>query len=71
MTRKTGIVKWFDEEKGFGFISPDGSEEDVFVHWSALPTENGWRMPIDAQDRVEFAIEAGLKGPRAVDIAVA
>jgi cold shock protein len=59
----TGTVKWFNAEKGFGFISPDGNGPDVFVHHSAIEAE-GYRQLQDNQ-RVEFNIVQGHKGPQA------
>ncbi|MFZ2511803.1 MAG: cold-shock protein [Gordonia sp. (in: high G+C Gram-positive bacteria)] len=61
-----GTVKWFNGEKGFGFIAPDGGSEDVFVHFSAI-SGNGYRNLEEAQ-RVEFDIEQGPKGPQATNV---
>jgi CspA family cold shock protein len=58
-----GTVKWFNAEKGFGFISVDGGGDDVFVHHSAIQT-NGYRS-LDENQRVEFEIVQGAKGPQA------
>ena len=57
-----GSVKWFNAEKGFGFISVDGGN-DVFVHFSAI-AEDGYRS-LDEGQRVEFEIKQGPKGPQA------
>jgi CspA family cold shock protein len=58
-----GTVKWFNSEKGFGFITPDGGGNDVFVHYSEIQT-NGFRT-LDENQRVEFEIGQGTKGPQA------
>ena len=61
--RVTGTVKWFSHVKGYGFISPDSGEKDVFVHYSAIQGE-GYRNLEEGQ-RVEFVIEDTPKGPQA------
>jgi CspA family cold shock protein len=58
-----GTVKWFNAEKGFGFISPDGGTPDVFVHHSQIQSD-GYRS-LDENQRVEFEITQGPKGPQA------
>ncbi|MGQ0574542.1 MAG: cold-shock protein [Pseudonocardia sp.] len=58
-----GTVKWFNSEKGFGFITPDGGGNDVFVHYSEIQS-NGFRT-LDENQRVEFEIGQGTKGPQA------
>ncbi|WP_327006524.1 cold-shock protein [Dactylosporangium sp. NBC_01737] len=60
-----GTVKWFNAEKGFGFISVDGGN-DVFVHFSAI-AEDGYRS-LDENQRVEFEIKQGPKGPQAESV---
>jgi CspA family cold shock protein len=62
----TGTVKWFNESKGFGFITPDGGEKDVFVHFSAIASE-GFRTLNEGQ-QVNFDVEDGPKGPQAVNV---
>ena len=58
-----GTVKWFNAEKGYGFISVDGGGEDVFVHFSAIQS-NGYRT-LEENQRVEFQVTQGPKGPQA------
>jgi CspA family cold shock protein len=64
--RITGTVKWFSRVKGYGFISPDTGEKDVFVHYSAIQGE-GYRNLEEGQ-RVEFVIEDSAKGPQATAV---
>ena len=63
-----GTVKWFNAEKGFGFIEQDGGGPDVFVHYSAIGG-NGYRS-LDENARVEFEVTQGQKGPQAEDVRV-
>lgn len=65
---KKGIVKWFNAEKGFGFISVQG-EDDVFVHFSAIIAD-GYKTLEEGQE-VEFEIVNGTKGPQASNVTVA
>jgi len=64
-----GTVKWFNAEKGFGFIAQDGGGADVFVHYSAIQSD-GYRSLEDNQ-RVEFEITQGQKGPQADQVRAA
>lgn len=62
----TGTVKWFNDEKGYGFIAPDDGSKDVFVHFSAIAGE-GFRT-LNEGSRVEFEVRQGNKGPEAADV---
>jgi CspA family cold shock protein len=61
--RTTGTVKWFNDAKGFGFITPESGEKDCFVHHSAI-TGEGFKSLTEG-DRVEFDVVQGPKGPAA------
>ena len=62
----TGVVKWFNADKGFGFITPDDGGADVFAHFSAIAS-SGFRS-LDENQKVEFDITQGQKGPQAANI---
>ena len=64
--RMTGTVKFFNAEKGFGFISPSDGSKDVFVHFSAIQSTSF--KTLDEGQRVEFTIEQGQKGPAAANV---
>jgi CspA family cold shock protein len=64
--KKTGKVKWFNDQKGYGFIQQDGGGEDVFVHHTQIVAE-GYRS-LAENDVVEYEIQAGDKGLRAVNV---
>lgn len=61
-----GQVKWFNESKGFGFITPADGSKDVFVHFSAIQ-DSGFKTLAEGQN-VQFSIENGAKGPSAVNV---
>ncbi|MCB9411802.1 MAG: cold-shock protein [Actinobacteria bacterium] len=61
-----GVVKWFNSEKGYGFLSVDGQDRDVFVHYSAIDMD-GYKS-LDEDQRVEFRIVSGPKGPQAESV---
>jgi CspA family cold shock protein len=65
----TGIVKWFNNAKGYGFVTPDDGEQDVFVHFSAINME-GYRTLKEGQ-RVQFDVEQGPKGLHAQNLQMA
>jgi cold shock protein len=61
-----GTVKWFNSDKGFGFITPDGGTKDVFVHHSEI--QGGGFRSLDENQRVKFDVSQGPKGPQAVGV---
>jgi len=61
-----GIVKWFNAEKGYGFITPDGGGSDLFVHHSAIQ-DQGFRT-LQENQRVSFDVAQGQKGPQATNV---
>jgi CspA family cold shock protein len=62
----TGIVKWFNNAKGYGFVVPDNSEQDIFVHFSSIAME-GYKTLQEGQ-RVQFEVTEGPKGLHAVSL---
>jgi CspA family cold shock protein len=64
--KMTGLVKWFNADKGFGFITPDDGSKDVFVHFSAIQGDNF--KTLDEGQKVSFTIENGAKGPAAGNV---
>jgi cold shock protein len=62
----TGTVKWFNDAKGYGFITPDGGGKDVFVHHTAIQME-GFRSLAEGQ-KVEYEVTEGPKGPQAANV---
>lgn len=61
-----GTVKWFNSEKGYGFIQPDDGSADVFVHYSEIQS-NGYKS-LDENQRVEYEVGQGQKGPQAQSV---
>ncbi len=61
-----GTVKWFNPDKGFGFIAPDDGTPDVFVHHSVIDT-SGYRS-LDENQKVEYTVQQGPKGPQATQV---
>jgi CspA family cold shock protein len=68
MTTQTGTVKWFDDGKGFGFITPDGGGKDLFAHFSEIQGQ-GFKS-LQENQKVEFEVKQGQKGPQAASIRV-
>jgi cold shock protein len=64
---QTGIVKWFNDTKGFGFITPDGGGEDLFAHFSEIQVQ-GFKT-LKEQQKVSFEVRQGPKGMQAANIA--
>jgi cold shock protein len=62
----TGVVKWFSDEKGFGFITPDDGAKDLFVHHTSIQAD-GYRSLAEGA-KVEYESEQGDKGPKAVNV---
>lgn len=60
-----GIVKWFNEDKGYGFITPEAGGKDVFVHFSAIVGQGSGRKNLAENDEVTFTVIQGQKGPQA------
>jgi CspA family cold shock protein len=65
--RSTGTVKWFNDAKGFGFITPENGDKDCFVHYTSI-SGSGFRSLVEGE-RVEYDLEDGAKGPAARNVA--
>ena len=62
----TGVVKWFNQEKGFGFVTPTDGGKDVFVHFRSIVSD-GYKS-LDEGQQVQFTVEQGPKGPQASNV---
>lgn len=68
MSNTTGVVKWFNADKGYGFLTPDENGKDVFVHFRSIEGD-GYKTLTEGQ-RVQFNVEDGQKGPQAANVQV-
>ena len=68
MSKTTGVVKWFNEDKGFGFISHDNGGADAFVHFRAIVSD-GFKTLAEGK-KVSYEVEQGQKGPQAANVVV-
>ncbi|WP_045627324.1 cold-shock protein [Vibrio parahaemolyticus] len=66
--RETGSVKWFNENKGFGFITKDSDGKDIFVHFRSISSD-GFKTLLEGQ-KVSFEVEPGEKGPHATNVSL-
>jgi len=66
MTTQTGIVKWFNVDKGFGFIAPDDGSKDLFAHFREI--QGGGFKTLTENQHVQFEVTQGIKGPQASNI---
>lgn len=64
----TGVVKWFNDDKGYGFITPDDGGEDVFAHFRQINSTGNGRRSLFEGEKVEFVVEQGDKGLMATEI---
>ncbi len=65
--KETGHVKWFNDDKGYGFISRDNGQDDVFVHFRSIVSDAGRKSLVEGQ-RVEFTVTKGAKGLQAEEV---
>lgn len=65
-----GTVKWFNDDKGFGFITPDNGGKDVFVHFRSINNTGGGRSTLAEGQKVGFTVSQGQKGPQADNVTV-
>ncbi|MHA1803295.1 MAG: cold-shock protein [Promethearchaeota archaeon] len=70
MPSNTGRVKWFNSKKGYGFITNDEDGKDIFVHYSAISGDDEAYKTLNEDDKVEFDITEGQKGPQASNVVV-
>ena len=70
MSVKTGTIKWFNSEKGYGFIQVDDGSKDLFVHFSQVKKEGPGRVNLDDGQKVSFEIGEGPKGKQAINVQV-
>ena len=66
----TGTVKWFNSKKGYGFITNDEDQSDIFVHFSAIQGDDNNYKSLNEGDKVEFEVTEGQKGPQASNVVV-
>lgn len=66
---KTGVVKWFNSKKGFGFITPDDGGHDIFVHYTSIGGTDSFKTLLDGQ-HVQFEVSNGSQGPKAQNVIV-
>lgn len=64
----TGSIKWFNNEKGYGFIQLDNGDKDLFIHFSQVQRDGRGRVELDEGQKVEFTVGEGPKGQQAVDV---
>ncbi len=65
---QNGTVKWFNDEKGYGFIQPDNGDSDVFVHFRQVNNTDGGRVSLAEGQKVTFEVGEGQKGPQAENV---